>query len=743
MHTSYATWMTSCSHKIRSRSFSRASSNTFPTTNRRPHSWQHHMLLGQKHLQQRWLLDQPCRQLHNKTPRGSRHEQLQSGTSARKQHYSVDGTGTQQRRTCSLPQDGWQITMDDIHKDQIFALQQRSSQDNWDSQQQQTTKVEAPILRYIKGTQPNNQDTDDRSNTWHSGICGDSGWAGCPATRTSTTGFLIKAFGATIHYCSRSQATIALSSAEAELYAINTVATEALHLNNFQKEVLNMKKINIRIHTDSSNTNCVVKESETHWTQTPVHTTAGRTRCCEDNLDQHHQQSGRRLHQIRCGSDVFASHRWYWDQHTVEQQFHRSMCERVHTVRTTCTACAHKHTSLWAMVSIRVGNMEYTIVTHDISTGSIPSWFMILFLSHPSSTSQVPTCLRTFGTTCEAFLSSTCVDASILLTTVRRANKRLFLWQQKWCQDLTRWSQHWAQQDPPWCHLVSPIWATCFDFISRRAHHGLLRSQHASIIDLSGQQGAYFVQQDCKNNPSAAGSQQCLGARCSRDRTAATVEAAAWQVWPDFQRPDLDQRSGGSYDTPIDLNKITTRGSAWDSNILEVWNGPCTMVEPNNSTICQRTRRISWTTCWTANARWLGEFHGVKAEEHVRGSTVLSTWMETCSTPELWSKVTSMRPTPGAMAGMVRPTTMARTTWRAEQANMGWWLPTPRVKHPKKQPDADMRKRDAINWECQRIACILTQLDDNLLTVNTFAMKSVQAAIPNSIDSVTSFQSTC
>ena len=41
-------------------------------------------------------------------------------------------------------------------------------------------------------------------------------------------------------------------------------STKALHLNNFQKEVLNMKKINIRIHTDSSNTNCVVKESETH-----------------------------------------------------------------------------------------------------------------------------------------------------------------------------------------------------------------------------------------------------------------------------------------------------------------------------------------------------------------------------------------------------------------------------------------------------------------------------------------------
>ena len=46
--------------------------------------------------------------------------------------------------------------------------------------------------------------------------------------------------------------TIALSSAEAELYAINTGATEALHISNLLKEALNMKKINIRIHTDSS-----------------------------------------------------------------------------------------------------------------------------------------------------------------------------------------------------------------------------------------------------------------------------------------------------------------------------------------------------------------------------------------------------------------------------------------------------------------------------------------------------------
>ena len=43
-----------------------------------------------------------------------------------------------------------------------------------------------------------------------------------------------------------------MSSAEAELYAINTGATEALHLRNLLIELLNVSKVNTKIHTDSS-----------------------------------------------------------------------------------------------------------------------------------------------------------------------------------------------------------------------------------------------------------------------------------------------------------------------------------------------------------------------------------------------------------------------------------------------------------------------------------------------------------
>ena len=45
---------------------------------------------------------------------------------------------------------------------------------------------------------------------------------------------------------------MALSSAEAEFYAIGTGCQEALFIRNFIKEAFQHNKLNIRIHTDSS-----------------------------------------------------------------------------------------------------------------------------------------------------------------------------------------------------------------------------------------------------------------------------------------------------------------------------------------------------------------------------------------------------------------------------------------------------------------------------------------------------------
>ena len=114
------------------------------------------------------------------------------------------------------------------------------------------------LIRYLKGTKhykfcisPTVQLRDDNmpldivANT-------DSDWAGCHSTRKSTTGFAIQVLGTTVHFGSRTQATVALSSAESEFYAIGTATTEALFLKNFLQEILGNRKINIKVGTDSS-----------------------------------------------------------------------------------------------------------------------------------------------------------------------------------------------------------------------------------------------------------------------------------------------------------------------------------------------------------------------------------------------------------------------------------------------------------------------------------------------------------
>ena len=55
----------------------------------------------------------------------------------------------------------------------------------------------------------------------------DSDWAGCSKTRRSTTGFVIFLLGTAIECGSRTQPVPAMSSAEAELYAIGTGVSES------------------------------------------------------------------------------------------------------------------------------------------------------------------------------------------------------------------------------------------------------------------------------------------------------------------------------------------------------------------------------------------------------------------------------------------------------------------------------------------------------------------------------------
>ena len=56
----------------------------------------------------------------------------------------------------------------------------------------------------------------------------DSDWAGCGTTRKSTSGCALFVLGVNVFGISRTQQTIALSSGEAELYAIGLGVSESL-----------------------------------------------------------------------------------------------------------------------------------------------------------------------------------------------------------------------------------------------------------------------------------------------------------------------------------------------------------------------------------------------------------------------------------------------------------------------------------------------------------------------------------
>ena len=84
------------------------------------------------------------------------------------------------------------------------------------------------LLRYLHGTKHYKftiePTTTLRANTniLDLDVHVDADWEGCPTTKKSTSGFYIIFLGTTVAFGSRTQATIALSSAESELYAICT-----------------------------------------------------------------------------------------------------------------------------------------------------------------------------------------------------------------------------------------------------------------------------------------------------------------------------------------------------------------------------------------------------------------------------------------------------------------------------------------------------------------------------------------
>eukprot|EP00971_Amphidinium_carterae_P252056 5004520-Amphidinium_carterae.1 len=122
------------------------------------------------------------------------------------------------------------------------------------------------LLRYLHGSrnyklhlkpkQPTNNDPYIKA------YC-DSGWAGCTTTRKSTIGTVLQFAGVTIATSSKTQQTIAQSSAEAELYAIGTTVNDVIYVRNFLNELnftTDDASLRPRIYTDSSSAKCLTQQ---------------------------------------------------------------------------------------------------------------------------------------------------------------------------------------------------------------------------------------------------------------------------------------------------------------------------------------------------------------------------------------------------------------------------------------------------------------------------------------------------
>ena len=79
----------------------------------------------------------------------------------------------------------------------------------------------------------------------------DSDWAGCSKTRKPTSGGILRVLETPVHFFSRTQSVLALSSAEAELYAIGSTLAELLHVRNLLED-LHMFKVSMALCTDST-----------------------------------------------------------------------------------------------------------------------------------------------------------------------------------------------------------------------------------------------------------------------------------------------------------------------------------------------------------------------------------------------------------------------------------------------------------------------------------------------------------
>lgn len=103
------------------------------------------------------------------------------------------------------------------------------------------------ILRYLKGSSDKKMHFRRGSDDQSKSVIGfsDSDFAGDLDERKSTSGFVFKMAGGCISWRSKKQATVALSTAEAEFVAVSAAMQELLWLRSFQRELLGSEEITL------------------------------------------------------------------------------------------------------------------------------------------------------------------------------------------------------------------------------------------------------------------------------------------------------------------------------------------------------------------------------------------------------------------------------------------------------------------------------------------------------------------
>ena len=108
------------------------------------------------------------------------------------------------------------------------------------------------IVKYVEGTADYGTGFKKDSRAWDViDVFCDSDWAACIKTRRSTSGIVLKVGGNTLGTWSKTQATVALSSGEAEFVALHQGLLEGLAMRSLMKELFG-RDFKIILHTDST-----------------------------------------------------------------------------------------------------------------------------------------------------------------------------------------------------------------------------------------------------------------------------------------------------------------------------------------------------------------------------------------------------------------------------------------------------------------------------------------------------------